>query len=67
MYNSVISNLNSEELVLGMERKSKIVIFIIDEAENFEGIQHFCPKEKNWLLHLLQWPIHKSNKKHMFY
>ena len=67
MYNSVISNLNFEELVLGMERKSKIVIFIIDEAENFKGIQHFCPKEKNWLLHMLHWPIHKSNKKQMFY
>ena len=65
MYNRVIINLNSEELVLGLEWKSKIVIFIIDEAKNFEGIQHFCPKEKNWLLHMLWWPIHKSSKKQM--
>ena len=41
MYNRVISNLNSEELVLGLEWKSKIVIFIVDEAEKFGSIQHF--------------------------
>ena len=46
MYNCVISKLNSEELVLGLEWKSKIVIFIIDEAEKFGGIQHFCLMEK---------------------
>ena len=48
MYNYVTDNLNSEQLVLGPERKSKIVIFISDEAEKFEGIQHFCLREKNW-------------------
>ena len=41
MYNCVISKLNSEELVLGLEWKSKIVTFIIDEAEKFGGIQNF--------------------------
>ena len=46
MHNRVISNQNSEELVLGLESKSKIVIFIVDEAEKFGGIQHFCPMEK---------------------
>ena len=46
MYNRVISNLNSEQLVLGLEYKSKIVILISDEAEKFGGIQHFCLMEK---------------------
>ena len=46
MYNCVISSLNSEQLLLGLEWKSKIVIFISDEAEKFGGIQHFCPMEK---------------------
>ena len=46
MYNCVISNLNSEQLLLGLEWKSKIVIFISDEAEKFGGIQHFCLREK---------------------
>ena len=46
MYICVISNLNSEQLLLGLEGKSKIVIFISDEAEKFGGIQHFCPMEK---------------------
>ena len=53
MYNCVISDLNSEQLVLGLESKSKIVIFISNEAENFRGIQHFCLMEKTWLLHVL--------------
>ena len=43
MYNYVTDDLNSEQLVLGPERKSKIVLFISDEAEKFGGIQHFCP------------------------
>ena len=38
MYKCVISNLNSEQLVLGPEWKSKIVIFISGEAEKFGGI-----------------------------
>ena len=42
MYNCVINNLYSQQLVLGLEWKSKIVIFISDEAEKFGGIQHFC-------------------------
>ena len=39
------------------------MIFISDEAEKFGGIQHFCLMEKNWLLHDLWWPIHKSSEK----
>ena len=46
MYNCVKGNLISEQLVLGLELKSKIVIFISDEAEKFGGIQHFCLQEK---------------------
>ena len=41
MYNCVISKLNSEELVLGLEWKSKIVTFIIDEAEKFGAFNIF--------------------------
>ena len=41
MYNCVISNLNSEELVLGLEWKSKIVTFIIDEAESLGAFNIF--------------------------
>ena len=44
--NRVIGNVNPEQLVLGLEWKSKIVIFISDEAEKFGGIQHCCLKEK---------------------
>ena len=46
MCNYAIGSLNSEQLVLGLEWKSKIVIFINDEAEKFGGIQHFCLMEK---------------------
>ena len=46
MYNYVIGNLNSEQLMLGLEWKSKIVTFISDEAEKLGGIQHFCLTEK---------------------
>ena len=46
MYNHVISNLNSEELVLGLEWKSKIVIFIIDEAEKFGAFNIFVWRKK---------------------
>ena len=46
MHNCVMGNLNSEKLVSGPEWKSKVVIFISNEAEKFGGIQHFCPKEK---------------------
>ena len=35
-------------------------------TEKFGGIQHFCLMEKNWLLHVLCWPIHKSSGKWMF-
>ena len=42
------------------------MIFINDEAENFAGVQHFFLMEKNWLLHILWWPIHKSSEKQMF-
>ena len=66
MYNRVISSLNSEELVLGLEWKSKIVMFIVDEAEKFGGIQHFCPMEKFWSLDILWYPIHESSEKQMF-
>ena len=62
MYNCVISNLNSEELVLGLEWKSKIVMFISNEAEKFGGIQHLYLMGKNWLLHVSWWPIHKSSE-----
>ena len=48
MYNCVIGNLNSEQLVLGPDGKSKIVIFISIEAEKFGGKQHFCLIEKIW-------------------
>ena len=43
-----------------------MVISIGDVAEKFGGIQHFCLMEKNWLLHILWWPIHKSSEKRMF-
>ena len=43
--------------------KIQNVIFISDEAEKFGGIQHFCLMEKNWLLHVLWWSIHKSSEK----
>ena len=66
VYNRVIINLNSEELVLGLEWKSKIVIFIVDEAEKFGGIQHFCLIEKIWSLDILWYPIHESGEKQMF-
>ena len=46
MYNRVIRNRNSDELVLGLECKSKIVTFIIDKAGIFGGIQNFCVMEK---------------------
>ena len=66
MYNHVTGNLNSEQLVFGAERKSKIVIFISDEAEKFWDIQNFCPMEKNWLLQILWWPVSKSSEKVVF-
>ena len=66
MYNHVISNLNSKQLVLGLVWKSKIVMFVSNEAEKFGGIQHFCIKGKKWLPHILWWPIHKSSEKRMF-
>ena len=62
MYNCVIGNLNSEQLVLGPDRKSKIVIFISNEAEKFGGIQDFCLTEKVWLLNILWWQTHKSSE-----
>ena len=62
LYNCVNGNLNSEQLVLGQQWKSKIMIFISNEAENFRAIQHFCLKEKNWLLHILWCPIYKSSE-----
>ena len=62
MYNCVIGNLNSEHLVLGQDWRSKIVIFISNEAETFEGNQHFCLIEKIWLLHILWYPIHESSE-----
>ena len=65
MYNRVISNLNYEQLVLGLKWKSKIMIFICDEAEKFGGIQNFLLMEKIWLLHILWLPIHKSSEKMM--
>ena len=52
MYNSDTGNLNSGQLVFGPELKSKIMIFISNEAEKFEGIQNFCLMEKNWLLQI---------------
>ena len=66
IYNRVIGNVNSEQLALGLEWKSKIVIFISDKAKKFGGIQQFCPKKKNWLLHILWCPIHKSSEKLTF-
>ena len=66
LYNCVIGNLNSEQLVLGPDWKSKIVIFISNEAEKFGGNQHFCLMEKNWLLHILWYPIHESSEKLTF-
>ena len=59
MYNCVIGNLNSEQLVLD---QSKSVIFISNEAEKFGGIQHFCLMEEIWSLHILRWQIHKSSE-----
>ena len=62
MYNCVISSLYSEQLVLGLKRKSRTVIFISDEAENFGGIQQFCLIEKIWSFYILWWQIHKSGE-----
>ena len=45
MYNRVIGKPNSEQLVLGLEWKSKITS-VIDEAEKLGGIQNFCQMEK---------------------
>ena len=53
MHNYVTGNLNSEQLVLGPERKSKIVMFISDEAEKFGGIQQFCLTGKSWSFYIL--------------
>ena len=66
MYNSVIGNLNSKQLVLGSDLKSKIVIFISNEEEKFWGNQHFCLIEKIWLLHILLYPIYESREKLTF-
>ena len=41
MYNCVIGNLNSEQLVLGPDWKAKIVIFISNEAEKFGAFNIF--------------------------
>ena len=49
MDNCFIGNLNYEQLVLGEDWRSKIVIFISNEAEMFERNQHFCLIEKNWV------------------
>ena len=46
MYYYVIGDLTSEQLVLCPEQRSKIVIFISDEAGKFGGIQQFCLIEK---------------------
>ena len=43
-----------------------MVISISNVAEKFGGIQHFCLMEKDWLFHILWWPIHKSGEKQMF-
>ena len=67
MFNRIINNLNSEQLVLGLERKLKIIIFIGHEAEKFSSIQNFCLMEKNRLLYILWWPISKSGEKVMFH
>ena len=40
-------NLNSEQLVFGLEWKFKIMTIIIDEAEKFEGIQTYSVMERN--------------------
>ena len=42
------------------------MIFIVDEAEKFGGIQLFCLIEKIWSLDTLWYPTHESNKKQMF-
>ena len=67
MHNCVIRNINSEELVLGLKGKSKIVLFIIDEAEKFGANQHLCLIEKIESLDILWYPIHESSEKQMFY
>ena len=46
----------------GVKLQNYMVISISDVAEKFGSIQHFCLMEKNWLLHVLCWPIHKSGK-----
>ena len=66
MYNCVIGNINSEQLVLGPDGKSKIVLFISNEKEKFGGNQHFCLMIKIWLLHNLWYPIHDSREKLTF-
>ena len=63
MCNYAIGSLNSEQLMLGLEWKSKIMILISDDAEKSGGIQHFLSNGKNWLLHGLWCPIHKSSLK----
>ena len=66
MYNCVIVNLNSEQLVFGPYCKSKIVLFNGNEAEKFGGNQHFCLIEKIWLLQISWYPIHESGEKLTF-
>ena len=43
-----------------------MVISMTDVAEKFGGLPHYCLMEKNWLLHILWWSIHKSSEKQMF-
>ena len=41
------------------------MVFISDEPEKFGGIQNYCLLGKNWMLHVLYWPISKSSEKLM--
>ena len=43
-----------------------MVISISDVAEKFGGPSTFLSDGKNWLFHILWWPIHKSSEKQMF-
>ena len=62
----MIGKLNSEQLVLGPDKKTKIVIFISNEAEKYLRNQHFCLMEKICLLHILWYPIDESREKLTF-
>ena len=66
MYNYVIGNLNSEQLLLGPVENPKLLYSFVMKQKSLGGNQHFCLMEKIWLLHILWYPIHESSEKLTF-